>query len=147
VLIPKLYDGRTAPSLDHARKRPRRARPAREARVPTDLERQGDFSRTLNGAAAVSIYDPATTTSRRKAARHVCGGRIPAARINPAGQAWLNLLPNRHAPATRNWNCTTGTLQYLQVEQTQVSARIDHNISSGNAVGASACCGDSSPTR
>jgi len=135
VLIPKLYDGRNRTFFSTTLEKDRDARDlTRQARVPSELERQGDFSRTLNRRGGpFSIYDPATTTvtGGRAARQPFAGGRIPAARIHPAGQAWLNLLPKpTRAGDTQlelyNWDASS----IYRVEQTQESARIDHNISS-----------------
>jgi hypothetical protein len=55
--------------------------------TPTELERSGDFSQTveLNGAL-IPIVDP---TNRQPLA----GNRMPATRIDPSGRAILNLFP------------------------------------------------------
>ena len=75
-----------------------------EKTVPTALERQGDFSKSYNtNGSAITINDPLNGKTPFP------GKVIPANRINPVGQAILNMfpLPNFVDPntATRyNWN-------------------------------------------
>jgi hypothetical protein len=55
--------------------------------MPSELERQGDFSQTVTTQGVrVPIIDPLT-------GQPFPDNRIPASRINPAGQAMLNLFP------------------------------------------------------
>ncbi len=100
----------------------------RQARVPTEAERNGDFSQSLTrvGAAPLAIYDPASGTSRQPFA----GARIPTSRITPIGGAVLKLWPTPNLTALPqigriNW---VGSGVY-KVEQKQVSVRIDHTLS------------------
>jgi hypothetical protein len=56
-------------------------------RMPTVLERQGDFSQTLDlNRARISVYDPVT-------AQPFPNNMIPKARQSAAGQAILNMFP------------------------------------------------------
>ena len=56
--------------------------------MPTQLEKAGDFSKTVTTTGAlIPIYDPNTQTP-------FPGNVIPANRISPQGQAMLNLFPN-----------------------------------------------------
>jgi len=65
--------------------------------MPTALERAGDFSQTLLGGAAVTIYDPSTGAP-------FPGSVIPASRINPTAAAVLKYFPLPDLPfATRNY--------------------------------------------
>jgi hypothetical protein len=81
---------------------------ARTVRVPTAMERGGDFSQTFDaGNVAIRVYDPqaATPTARVQ----FPGNILPASRISEKGRAVLNLfpLPNFVEPivARRNqWN-------------------------------------------
>jgi hypothetical protein len=57
--------------------------------MPSLLERQGDFSQTVTTTGVrVPIFDP--QANQTPFANNI----IPASRINPAGQAMLNLFPN-----------------------------------------------------
>ena len=63
--------------------------------VPTELERNGDFSQTKTGAGAViPIYDPATNGTQTFA-----GNIIPKSRFSTMGLAMLNFFPKP------NYNC------------------------------------------
>lgn len=100
--------------------------PVAQRTVPTELERQGDFSQSidLNGALIV-VTDPTTRTP-------FPGNRIPAGRLDPNGVALLNAFPtpnftdrsvsrgnyNYLFPATRDNPLGTQTL------------KLDYNISS-----------------
>ena len=134
VWIPKLYNGRNRTFFSTSLERDHDPRElTRQARVPTQAERQGDFSQTLNRqGGALSLYDPATTTvTGSTATRQVfAGARIPTARINPIGAAVLGKfpLPNQAGPvqlAAYNW----ADSKTYTVDQRQVSARIDHTLS------------------
>ena len=61
--------------------------PLQQVRMPTALERKGDYSQTLDlNQRLLTVYDPATNTP-------LPGNILPANRINPSGQALLNILP------------------------------------------------------
>lgn len=67
-------------------------------RVPTEMERRGDFSQSLNGLSRpVGLYDPLTTlldsAGRFVSRQPFAGGRIPASRVNPTGEAIINQFP------------------------------------------------------
>ena len=85
--------------------------PIRLYRMPTELERRGDFSQTraLNGSL-INIRDPLLTgTCSATVAGPACfpGNVIPQGRIDPNTRALLNMLPvpNRlDHNATASWN-------------------------------------------
>jgi hypothetical protein len=68
--------------------------------LPTDLERSGDFSRTLNGnGTPVTLYDPATTrpdpANPGKFIREPFpGNRVPSARLDTVAVNVLKALPS-----------------------------------------------------
>lgn len=72
--------------------------------VPTDLQRQGNFSQTLAGANnPFSIFDPLTTrTDPANPANRIRdafpGAVIPASRIHPAGRAVMDYYPRANDP-------------------------------------------------
>lgn len=77
----------------------------KEVTVPTALERQGDFSQSYNtnGSALIKVNDPLNGKAQFP------GNVIPQSRINPIGQAILNMFPlpnfNDPNPATHyQWN-------------------------------------------
>lgn len=87
-----------------------------QRRVPTALERQGDFSQTFdNQNRLVNIRDPRLAGNCSAiTGGPACfpGNVIPADRINPVGQALLKLLPPPNATDP------TGRNQYNYVFQT-----------------------------
>jgi len=135
VWIPKLYDGRNRTffftSLEHQFVS---SPNTHSGRVPTDAERQGDFSQTLNSqGGSLTIYNPwSTVVSGTTVTRQPFpGNRIPNSLQNVTGAAIMSQYPkaNLQVPAQiglYNWAAPTGS----QVPATQVSQRIDQVISS-----------------
>ncbi len=69
-----------------------------EGVVPTDLERAGDFSQSLDSTPG-GIFDPSTCvlanqTDQTCTRPQFSGNKIPASEIDPVGQAILNLYPH-----------------------------------------------------
>ena len=93
VWFPKLFNGRNRTFFSTSLERDRDPRElTRQARVPTEAERAGDFSRTINRqGGAFAIYDPLTSViSGNVVTRQpFAGARIPASRISPIGAAVL----------------------------------------------------------
>jgi hypothetical protein len=134
VRIPGLYNGkdRTFFLVSYEADSSKQDRPF-EARVPTEPERRGDFSQTINlvGTGLVQIYDPWTTLGTGANARRTVfpGGVIPASRLSPIGLAVANLypLPGRPGGARiAQYNYAADPVQ--EISQKQYSARVDHNI-------------------
>ncbi|HTM47356.1 MAG TPA: TonB-dependent receptor [Bryobacteraceae bacterium] len=101
VLIPKLYNGRNRTFFfaDYEGLR-ERSQSNLTNTVPTELQRAGDFSKTVNSAGAlVNIYDPATTTRSGAAFVRTAfpGNVIPGSRIDPVARNVVKYypLPNR----------------------------------------------------
>ncbi len=87
--------------------------------VPTVAERSGDFS----GGAFATIYDPASydaTTGTRTA---FAGNVIPASRIDPLAQAFVNLYP---VPNQRAYVTITSSHRFNLSPQ---SGRLPHRLS------------------
>jgi len=86
-------------------------RPLSQVTVPTQLERNGDYSQTLdlNGKLIV-IKDPTTGSP-------FPGNVIPANRLNKNGQALLDLFP---MPNATNRNLTLGNYNYNFLQSWQV---------------------------
>jgi hypothetical protein len=67
----------------------------RRGRVPTEAERNGDFSQTLDrNGRPLNIYYPGTTATRTQ----VPGNIIPVNQIDPTGRAVLALYPQPNQP-------------------------------------------------
>jgi hypothetical protein len=140
VRLPK-YNGRDRTFFFAGFERTFNAKPMTAlARVPTEAERTGDFSKTLapNGAP-LAIYDPYSSVvdaNQRFVSRQAFpGARIPASLINPIGQAVMNVLPlpNLNVPAqvaVPNWaKSSTYTL-----DTTNMNVRIDQQVGSRHRV-------------
>ena len=102
--------------------------------MPTALERQGNFSQSVNpNGSQILVRDPSSGQACSSAGAAGCfpGNIIPASRFSAIGSAMLNLfpLPNTTDP--------TGTHQYNFIDQlsntdprTDKILQVDYNISS-----------------
>ncbi len=109
---------------------------ARNVRVPTALERTGDFSQSLNSSGTTAKYIRDWTTGLPCSATDTRGcfqdggiiGKIPANRLNALGLKILSIypLPNYTPTGTQNYNYVT------QVSSTSNNrndtVRMDYNI-------------------
>ena len=69
--------------------------------MPTALERNGDFSQSVTPSGAlISVRDPVTNAQ-------FPGNRIPANRLDPRGQALLNLYPMPNTTGVNGYNYVT----------------------------------------
>lgn len=100
--------------------RVREPRIPRQVTMPTALERNGDFSQSVDlGGQLILIKDPTNPLPCTTANRAGCfpDNKIPANRINPNGQAILNLFP---LPNRLDRRITNGTFNYLFQEITEL---------------------------
>lgn len=134
VYVPRLYDGRNRTFFSTTLERDHDARElTRQARVPTEAERKGDFSQTLNRLGGpFAVYDPATTVveGTRTTRQPFPGAVVPSSRVSPIGAAVLSRYPLPNQPvrtqiAAYNWALS----KTYAVDQHQLSARIDHAFS------------------
>jgi hypothetical protein len=134
VRLPKLYNGRNRTFFSLAYERDADKRDLfRQARVPTELERNGDFSQTLNsvGTGYVQIYDPWTTTGTASSATRTqfANNKIPSARFDPTGAAVAKTyaLPNLNVPAQiGRYNWASDGL--YATDQRNFTARVDQVV-------------------
>jgi hypothetical protein len=140
VYIPKVYNGKNKTFFSTWLSSDFDTRDLNElARVPTALERQGNFSQTLakTGGGLITIYNPfSTVVTGSKATRTAFPGSIiPASLINPIGQAAMNLLPlpNLVAAPQIGGNNWYEDANYF-VGQKQESGRLDHYFGEKNRV-------------
>lgn len=97
---------------------------AQWGRVPTSLERAGDFSRTLSAAGQpVQIFNPFTRLP-------FSGNAIPTSLISPQALALLNLYPLPNASTTGLYNYQANVLNSLQ--QDAVQSRFTKGFGFGN---------------
>ena len=97
---------------------------------------QGIFTESFNGAPLPTIYDPATTRTDPATGQLVRdpfpGNRIPANRIDPIGQALLNLLPMPTYTDRLGSNYLANPVKTL--DDYQGDLRIDQNFSNNDRV-------------
>ena len=143
VYIPFLYNGkdRTFFMFSYEKQLDRRAEPETFS-VPTQRMRNGDFSELLALPTPIIIYDPATAVLRNTTCgttgtqNTVCrtpfaGNIIPANRINPAAQRFLNLYPLPNQPGVAN---NFFSNQVLERPYESYLTRIDHNFNGNHRI-------------
>jgi hypothetical protein len=139
VVIPRLYKGTNRTFFFFSREEDRsNGSTNRQSRVPTDLERQGDFSQTLSRTGgAFTIYDPSTTvvTGTRAARQPFAGAKIPSSRLDASGVAVLKVfpLPNLSVPVQigrYNWS----DARVSDTSNYNTSIRLDHALSDRHRV-------------
>ncbi|MCC6363428.1 MAG: carboxypeptidase regulatory-like domain-containing protein [Bryobacterales bacterium] len=103
--------------------------PLAQRTTPTELERRGDFSRSIDvNNALIVVRDPYNGNSPFP------GNIIPANRVDPNGQALLKFLP---LPNFLDRNISRGNYNYVfqtslnQPKRTE-TLKIDYNINQGN---------------
>jgi hypothetical protein len=95
--------------------------------MPTQLERNGDFSQTLDTAGKViAVNDPANGK------KQFTGNSIPAGRINKSAQALMNVFP---FPNVTDRTITSGTYNYqfqesMKQAKLNFDGRVDYSPSS-----------------
>jgi Carboxypeptidase regulatory-like domain/TonB-dependent Receptor Plug Domain len=97
--------------------------PLHQIQMPTELERQGDFSQSFaQNGSLITVRDPQT-------GQPFPGNRIPSNRLEPLGVQLLNIfpMPNTSDPQ-RRWNYQQSGLQYRQPRRSEV-IRLDYNLS------------------
>jgi hypothetical protein len=136
VKLPKLED-RLFFFWSQEYQRQLRPQNRRDVTVPTELERRGDFSQSVdrNGNLFNRIKDPLSTlpcTSSDTSGCFADGGvlgRIPQARLYAPGIAILNIFPtpNAQSPGNRGFNFTTQTPDSYPRREDML--RMDANLS------------------
>ncbi|MBI4902953.1 MAG: carboxypeptidase regulatory-like domain-containing protein [Acidobacteria bacterium] len=108
--------------------------------VPTELQRQGDFSRTFdNSNRLLQIYDPLSgrLENNRWVRTPFAENRIPSNRMNPVAASMIKQypVPNTTTPGSVDWqnnfflNPNTGRFDFINL-----TARVDHNFSNKQRV-------------
>jgi hypothetical protein len=102
--------------------------PVRLYRMPTALERQGDFSQTFDAnGRLINIKDPQSTAAcnvTTGGAGCFPGNRIPSGRLDPNALALLNLMPLPNALGE-----VTGNAAYnFRRQETSTNPRFNHLI-------------------
>ena len=103
--------------------------------VPTEAQRNGDFSQTFaQNGQLIRVFDPFTTRPNPSGSGFIRdqfpGNVIPANRMDPVARQVLNYFPLPNQPG----NPTTGAQNYFatgtaQLKIDNVDGRVDHNLS------------------
>jgi hypothetical protein len=136
ILLPRIYSGknRTFFFVDYQGTRWRRG-DIFIATLPTELERRGDFTQSLNNQRQrILVFDP--TTTRPDPARPgqflrdaMPGNIIPQARMDPVALRMAAMFPNRNIegdPVTRVNNFVSNAPR--GIDQAQSGYRLDHQV-------------------
>lgn len=102
---------------------------ARNIQFPTALERQGDFSQSVDGTGArIYVRDPLASGNCTAIDASACfpGNKIPASRIYTPGQAILKFYPSPNVAGLNNYNYTSQNSDAYP--RREYIARIDYNI-------------------
>ena len=101
-------------------------------RVPTDLERQGDFSQTMvqdedtGNLVPVQIYNPFAFVPGTTNRQQFDGNVIPQDMINPIGQALVNAYPKPTGPIDPSTQTNFNLATVVTSPNTQFDIKIDH---------------------
>lgn len=142
IYLPKVYNGRNRSFFFFTYEGMRRVTPSfTQHTVPTDLERQGDFSQTFNPAGQIRVvYDPFTTRpdpqNPAKFIRDPFGGnRVPQSMMDPVALNAQKYYPAATAagePFTRQRNFVK--MMSNKEPQDRFEMKIDHNLSDSRRV-------------
>ena len=114
-----------------------------EGTVPTDLERAGDFSQSFDSTPG-GIFDPSTcvlanpgdqSCTRQPFQDGTVLNKIPAAKIDPVGQAILNLYPHANVDSAVYPDPNFRTVVVTNDPGWQLDAKIDHQFTASQRIG------------
>ncbi|HZT30900.1 MAG TPA: TonB-dependent receptor [Bryobacteraceae bacterium] len=139
VLIPKAYNGRdkTFFFLNYEGTRHVTGSNAYQASVPTDLEKQGDFSQSLVNGVPAQIFDPATGTlvNGQVVRQPFPGERIPQSRFDPLAKIYAAYYPAPNTaplPGTNNQSNYTYSMT-APSDNNRWTGRLDQNWNSSHS--------------
>ncbi len=137
VYIPRLYDGRdrTFWMYGYEGIADYFPRATLTTSVPTDKQRQGDFSDLLRIGAVYQIYDPATiqiAPGGRTSRQPLPGNIIPASRMDPVATKLLPFWPRPNLAGTPDGTNNYTTPNSDTDDFFSHVFRIDHNFSPKN---------------
>ncbi len=140
VYIPKVYDGRNKTFFFFSYEGLRWVRSyTTDGSMPTELQRQGDFSQTFNqNGQQIAIYDPHSTIqlpNGQYARAPVPGNRLQPSQINPVSATLVGYLPvpNTVGNALTGSNNFTSALSAPTNEDT-ISLRVDQKITDNQKI-------------
>jgi len=139
IRVPKIYNGRdrTFFFVNYEGGRYRTGSNAQLASVPTELERQGDFSQSLIDAGVpVRIFDPLTAQSinNRVVRLPFAGNTIPQSRIDPISKIYLGFYPKPNQAPRPNSSHDNNFIasRSSPSESDRFTGRLDQNWSSNH---------------
>ena len=143
VIFPKLYDGRKRGTFFFINYEGARVVQGvtYTATVPTDRQRQGDFSQTFNNKGQlIQIFDPGSTQSDpNHPGKYIrdpfLGNIIPPDQIDTVAKQLLQFIPLPNArgdPITGVNNFVSAEAQFIQKDTGMI--RIDHAISANQKI-------------
>lgn len=104
--------------------------------VPTLLQREGDFSQTLNPSGKlITVYDPLTLRTGALVRDPFPGNQIPRNRWDPVAAQVMKLFPNPNTPGHPVTGANNYTFSETQVTNVDnYNLRIDHNFGQTNRI-------------
>jgi hypothetical protein len=135
LVLPKVYDGRNRTFFFVSYEGLRSSTGVNAVRtVPTELEKQGDFSQNRNSAGQpIVIYDPLTTRPNPAGAGYVrtpfSGNLVPSTRMDPVSRNLLRYWPKDNNPGlsfTGANNLVLGVA--ARYNSDQADYRLDHRF-------------------
>lgn len=140
VYVPGVYDGRNRTFFIYgfeAILRPTIASGNYFQTVPDAAQRRGDLSGLLRLGPTYQVYDPATITPEaggRFRRQPFAGNVIPASRLNPMSQRFLNYWPEPNVAGTADGRNNYFRVYGVYDDFTSNTVRVDHNFSERHRV-------------
>ena len=102
--------------------------------VPTERQRRGDFSETVNSRGVlVPIYDPSTTAGTTR--QPFTGNVIPASRLDPVAINLMALYPLPNRPADNASGANNFRANYTQrLVRDNYLAKVDHTLGASDKI-------------
>ena len=146
VFLPKIYNGHNKTFfLGSWESYRQRAGVNKLGQVPTELERRGDFSKSIDAGAPIFLKNPFTTAACTAAVRTGCyaNNQLPLSLVSPIAAKFMAYfpLPNRvdvnnfasRAKDSDNWDSYLGKLDHRLKDKDTFSARyLRRNNDTGN---------------
>jgi hypothetical protein len=132
VILPKLFNGKNKLFFYFGSEGIRQSEPEPTlTTVPTEAQRNGDFSALLGVSANYQIYDPATGVVEGSRIRRqpFAGNRLPTSRLNSVSRNFFPFYPTPNTPGTAD-----GTNNYFNNTVrsdvfSSFNGRLDFNLS------------------
>jgi hypothetical protein len=132
VVIPKIYNGRAKTFWSFGYEGLKINRNLSfTGTMPTERERNGDFSDLLKLGPTYQIYDPFTikpAPGGRFSRQPIAGNIIPANRIDPVAKKILAFYPLPNQPGTADGRQNYFTTQKIDRSNRNFLGRVDHNF-------------------